>query len=673
MVKRFLGVGKVQVGLAIMLFFILVAILGQPFCTHVLHTSPYQVDYMTLGGTAPGGKHWLGTTSAGQDVLAWMLYGTRNSVVVGLASAVIGTVLTVVIGTWAGFSGGWIDRFLNGFILVFANIPTFAILFMIAGVMQNAGWLLVSLVIGCFEWSGGARQIRAQAMSLRGRDFTTALRTIGESQSHIVLSEVMPHLLGLISPMFLRLIAAGVNMQASLAFLGIGDPSMPSWGLMINWAMTQNALFRGLWWWFIPPGLALALIGFATTMINFGLDEVTNPTLSTKRMKLMRKFEKAKKLAAAKHPTPCRGDRCMTAQSSSTQARHGMTTDNEVLLEVKGLCVDYVTESGNIRACDNVNFLLRRGEILGVAGESACGKSTLLNALGRLQRMPAATSAGQILFHDRNGSVTDLATLSEADLKPYRWTKIAVVMQSAMACLNPILKLSEQFIDVQRAHDPSLAEKDALTKSAELLEAVGISADRLSSFPFQLSGGMQQRALIALSLVCEPDLVLMDEPTTAVDVVMQRQILQEVLAAQKRLGFSIVFVTHDLSLLMEISDKIAIMYAGRIVEVGTPARFHSSARHPYTRGLRLAFPPLSEPLCRLEGIKGSPPDLLDLSTGCAFAPRCEFAMPICHQRIPELRTIDEGASACYLSNGELSDQELADQQKQATNHEEAIA
>lgn len=297
----------------------------------------------------------------------------------------------------------------------------------------------------------------------------------------------------------------------------------------------------------------------------------------------------------------------MTAQSSSTQARHGMTTDNEVLLEVKGLCVDYVTESGNIRACDNVNFLLRRGEILGVTGESACGKSTLLNALGRLQRMPAATSAGQILFHDRNGSVTDLATLSEADLKPYRWTKIAVVMQSAMACLNPILKLSEQFIDVQRAHDPSLAEKDALTKSAELLEAVGISADRLSSFPFQLSGGMQQRALIALSLVCEPDLVLMDEPTTAVDVVMQRQILQEVLAAQKRLGFSIVFVTHDLSLLMEISDKIAIMYAGQIVEVGTPARFHSSARHPYTRGLRLAFPPLSEPLRRLEGIKGSPP------------------------------------------------------------------
>lgn len=294
MLKRFLSVGKVQVGLAIMVIFAVVAIFGPFFATHVLHMQPFDVDYDTIGGRPPDSTHWWGTTSAGQDVLSWMLIGTRNSLLVGVASAVIGTVLTVVIGTIAGFSGGKVDAVLNAVILVFANIPTFAILFMIAGVMQNAGWLLVSVVIGCLEWSGGARQVRAQAMSLRGRDFTTALRTVGESPMRIVMVEVMPHLLGVISPMFLRLIAAGVTMQASLAFLGIGNPSDPSWGLMINWAMTQNALFRGLWWWFVPPGLALALIGFATTMINFGLDEITNPTLSSKRMKLMRKFNKEK-------------------------------------------------------------------------------------------------------------------------------------------------------------------------------------------------------------------------------------------------------------------------------------------------------------------------------------------------------------------------------------------
>ncbi|MGP9683739.1 ABC transporter ATP-binding protein [Brachybacterium sp. AOP3-A1-3] len=345
--------------------------------------------------------------------------------------------------------------------------------------------------------------------------------------------------------------------------------------------------------------------------------------------------------------------------------------NSPTLLDVRGLCVDYVTEAGNIRACDDIDLTLKRGEILGVAGESASGKSTLLNALGRLQRMPAATSAGEIVFHPTDGTdPVDLAALSEAELAPYRWTKISVVMQSAMASLNPVIRLGEQFTDVIRTHDSRLSEQDARDQAADLLTMVGISSDRLTAFPFQLSGGMQQRALIALSLACDPDLVLMDEPTTAVDVVMQRQILDQVLAAQERLGFAVVFVTHDLSLLLEISDRIAIMYGGKIVENGTAARLHGSAKHPYTRALRQAFPPLSEPVRRLSGIAGSPPDLLDLPPGCAFAPRCGSAMPICHQRIPELRDIPQGRSACFRSNGELSETELSEQSKAADDQEE---
>ncbi|WP_084253049.1 ABC transporter ATP-binding protein [Devriesea agamarum] len=334
-----------------------------------------------------------------------------------------------------------------------------------------------------------------------------------------------------------------------------------------------------------------------------------------------------------------------------------------VLLDVQGLCVDYVTEDGNIRACDDITFTLRRGEILGVAGESASGKSTLLNALGRLQRMPAATSAGEIWLHPTDGSPrVDLVALSEEELEPYRWSNISIVMQSAMACLNPVIRLGEQFTDVLQRHDKELSSKAAMARAGELLSLVGISSERLTAFPFQLSGGMQQRALIALSLACNPDLVLMDEPTTAVDVVMQRQILQQLLSAQAELGFAIVFVTHDLSLLLEISDKIAIMYGGKIVEIGTAKRLHESAKHPYTRALRRAFPPLSEPVRRLQGIPGSPPDLLDLPKGCAFSPRCDVAMPICHERIPELRDIPGGRSACFFSNGELSSEEIVHQQ-----------
>lgn len=296
MLKRFLSIGKVQIGLAIILAFAVTAAIGPWFSKDVLGLTPQDVDYMAITGAPPDETHWLGTTSQGQDVLAWMLYGTRTSMLVGFASAVIGTFLTVIIGAWAGFSGGIVDRALNGTILVFGNFPTFAVLFIVAAAFQNANWILVSIVIGSIEWAGGARLIRAQTMSLRGRDFTTALRTSGESRARIILVEVMPHLLGVISPLFLSLIAAGVGMQAALAFLGIGNPSEPSWGLMINWAMTQNALFRGLWWWFVPPGLALCLIGFATTMVNFGFDEITNPTLSSKRMALMRRFLRQKKL-----------------------------------------------------------------------------------------------------------------------------------------------------------------------------------------------------------------------------------------------------------------------------------------------------------------------------------------------------------------------------------------
>lgn len=332
---------------------------------------------------------------------------------------------------------------------------------------------------------------------------------------------------------------------------------------------------------------------------------------------------------------------------------------SEMLLDVRGLSVDYVTESGNIRACSEVDLTLKRGEILGIAGESASGKSTLLNALGRLQRMPAATADGEIWFHPADGGeAVDIAALDEEQLASYRWTNISIVMQSAMASLNPVIRLGEQFTDVIQTHDPRIPDSEAETQAADLLRMVGINADRLSAYPFQLSGGMQQRALIALSLACGPDLVLMDEPTTAVDVVMQRQILDQVLAAQERLGFAIVFVTHDLSLLLEISDRIGIMYGGKLVEVGTAARLHSDAKHPYTRALRRAFPPLSEPVRTLHGIPGSPPDLLDLPAGCAFAPRCDVAMSICHEGRPELRDIDGGRSACFRTNGELEPQQI---------------
>ncbi len=318
-----------------------------------------------------------------------------------------------------------------------------------------------------------------------------------------------------------------------------------------------------------------------------------------------------------------------------------------VLLEARGLDVTYVTEGGEIPACKDIDITLHRGEILGVAGESASGKSTLLNALSRLQRPPAVTSAGSVILHTRTGETVDLTALNEDQLRKYRWDTLSIVMQSAMASLNPVMRLETQFLDAIMEHDRSMAASAARDRAGELLEMVGIPAARLRSYSYQLSGGMQQRALIALSLASNPDVVFMDEPTTAVDVVMQRQILTRVLQLQATLGFAIVFVTHDLSLLLEISDRIAIMYGGRIVEVGMPEQLYRAPQHPYTRGLRASFPPLSEPVRRIEGIPGTPPDLLDLPPGCAFAPRCPVAMEICHRERPALRPSRGGIVACH--------------------------
>lgn len=304
MLRRFLSVPKVQIGLVIIGVFVVVALFGKPFASGVLGSTPASI-YPEAMGVPPSAEHPLGTTVSGQDVLTWMLYGTYNSMFVGFASAIIASVLAIIMGTASGFLGGAVDRLLNGVILVFQNIPSFPVLIIAATLYREMPLILVAALVGLFEWPGGARRIRAQALSLRGRDFTTALRTIGEKRWRIVTVEVMPHLFGILSPMFLTLIAAGVAMQASMAMLGIGSAAEPSWGLIINYAFSQNALFRGMWWWFVPPGLCLALLGFATTMVNFGLDEITNPTLSSKRMSLMRRFVRTHQLSGPRRtPAP---------------------------------------------------------------------------------------------------------------------------------------------------------------------------------------------------------------------------------------------------------------------------------------------------------------------------------------------------------------------------------
>ncbi|MFI6322371.1 ABC transporter ATP-binding protein [Nonomuraea sp. NPDC050556] len=312
------------------------------------------------------------------------------------------------------------------------------------------------------------------------------------------------------------------------------------------------------------------------------------------------------------------------------------------LLEVEGLTVQY---GQAVKACVDVSFTLERGEILGVAGESGSGKSTLITALTRLQRPPARTTAGRVIHHPRGGEPVDLVPLSERELRRYRWTSLSIVLQSAMDALNPLMRVGDQFTDALRG----MRKEAARERAKELLTMVGIPAERVRAYPHEMSGGMRQRASIALALACEPDLVVMDEPTTAVDVVMQRLILQQIVRLRQELGFAVIFVTHDLPLLLEVADRIAVMYGGRIVEIGDATGIYHDPLHPYTRGLRDSFPPLRAARERLHGIPGSPPDLRHPPPGCAFHPRCDRRLSLCEESRPELRAVDGRTVACHLT------------------------
>lgn len=340
----------------------------------------------------------------------------------------------------------------------------------------------------------------------------------------------------------------------------------------------------------------------------------------------------------------------------------------DILLDVRHMCVDYEAQNGTVHAVTNVNFTLARGEILGLAGESGSGKSTLAWAIARLLRPPAVVTNGSVTYYphpradqpQHNGrrrldQPVNVLELDEERLRLLRWNELSVVFQSAMNALNPVMTIGNQIIDVLSTHRPSMGANSRKERALELLKLVGIAPDRLNSYPHELSGGMRQRATIAIALALNPELIILDEPTTALDVVMQREILTEIIRLRERFGFAVIFITHDLSLLLELADRVAIMYAGRLVEKASRREMYLHPRHPYSHGLLNSFPSLRGPRRKVHGIPGSPPDLRNVPSGCAFHPRCPLAFAACSRDLPALLTPQttsdapaDAVTACHL-------------------------
>ncbi len=296
----------------------------------------------------------------------------------------------------------------------------------------------------------------------------------------------------------------------------------------------------------------------------------------------------------------------------------------EPILEVKNLCIDFKSNRGRIRACDDVSIDFYRGDIIGIIGESGSGKSTLASGILKTIRAPGKIASGEILYHTKQGETIDLLKLSEREYAKHRWTNITTVFQAAQNVLNPTLKIKEHFVETAMAHneDKRLTKKQIMDRASRLLTQVRLEERILNSYPHQLSGGMKQRTIIALSLLLEPDIIILDEPTTALDVITQWYIIDILRKIHEDTGITMIFMTHDVSIIGSVVDRIGVMYSGQMVEYGKVEDVFLKPAHPYTYGLMNAVPSLKDDITNRKAIPGYPPNLAELPKGCRFGPRC---------------------------------------------------
>ncbi|MBB5805718.1 ABC-type dipeptide/oligopeptide/nickel transport system ATPase component/ABC-type dipeptide/oligopeptide/nickel transport system permease subunit [Saccharothrix ecbatanensis] len=552
---------KLGVGLALIALITFIGVIGP-----LLVGDPNTIRDISL--TPPGGEFWLGTTQTGQDIVAQLAYATRGSLYIGVLVGVMATVLSALFGIIGSYIGGYVDEGFSLFSNVMLVIPGLPLVIVISAFVpadQRGSWT-IAVVLAITGWAASARVLRAQTLSLRNRDYVAAAKVSGEKPWRVITVEILPNLLPLLASQFVFSVIYAILSEAGLSFLGLGASNSSTLGTMLYYAQNGFALQRDAWWWFVPPGLIIALFGCGLALVNFSIDEIINPKL--------RDIPRRRKVEAVRTPEPVE------------------RPDDDVVLTVDNLSVVYQVENP-VHAVKDVSITLRRGEILGLAGESGCGKTTLAYAINRLHRPPAEVTTGAVTFHDRDGDDVDVLALTPEELRAFRWSKLSMVFQGAMNALNPVLSIRAQLEDVLTTHRPEMTKAERRAKCEEVLKLVGVDVRRLSSFPHELSGGMRQRVMIAMALLLDPQVMIMDEPTTALDVVVQRGILREILRLRDEIGFAVLFITHDLPLLLELADRIAVMKDGEVVEYAEAQRMFEQPAHPYTRQLLDSFPSLT--------------------------------------------------------------------------------
>lgn len=587
---------------------IVIAILA--FCAvFARFLAPCDPVKITQNYQPPTGAHWFGTDNLGRDVFSRVMYGARYSLVIGLSSVLFALVMGAIIGAIAAVSRTWISELIMRLIDIVMSIPGIALAAVCLAILgQSMIGIIIS--IGVLYVPQIARIVRANIISEYGKDYVRAVIVSGARAPWILLKHVTRNIAAPVMVFTTLSVADAIVFEASLSFINAGIPEpTPTWGNILSSA--KAGVIFGYWWQALFPGLAIMITVLCLNILSEGITDamVAAPTAPVAK-------------SAADADAARKEDRILTDPVAAYKEQHDAlveslaklreaelkrtdrlqpTSTEPPVIEVKDLCIQF-PRYGSVNVVDHLSFSVRPGETMGLVGESGCGKSiTSLAIMGLLD--PKAKISGQILFNGK-----DLVKLSPKEHNALRGHEIAMVYQDALSSLNPSMLIKAQM--------KQLTSRGGTRSAEELLELVGLDSKRtLESYPHELSGGQRQRVLIAMALTRDPKLIIADEPTTALDVTVQKQVIDLLNELREKLGFAMVFVSHDLALVAKVAHSITVMYAGQVVEQGSTKEILTDPHHEYTRGLLGSVTSIEAGAPRLHQVPGTVPSPSDFPKG----------------------------------------------------------
>ena len=583
----------------------------------------------------------LGADHLGRDLFSRIIYGSRISLTIGFVATAISMLLAIMLGGFSGYFGGKTDWLIMRFAEFFMLIPSLYFILFLRSLLNSrmdsgTSYMIITLILSLVGWPGSARTIRGIVHSVKHEEFIINSRLEGIPSLVVVFRHIIPQISSLLIVSITLSVPGFIMSETTLSYLGLGisDPAV-SWGSLINRDISTLSNLRNFPW-LLYPVLMLLLVTLAFNFLGDALRDFYDPYNAIFRKKLFKKGVQSQcdavlpaKLQAQAEPV----DGNETVNACATDACASEPENDKTLLSVQDLHVTFNVLRGTtwipVYAARGVSFELNRGEILGLVGESGSGKSVSTTAIPGL--LPANAEYSGHIYYDG----VDLMALSQKELRTYRGQKIALIFQEPGRSYDPLQNVGSIFWETFRILEPEITRQESDKKAAELLTQVGIPepVSRLKSFPHQFSGGQLQRIGIALALAQNCELLIADEPTTALDVTIQAQIISLLLKLKQERNLSIIFISHNINLVAQISDRIAVMYGGKIMETGTPEQIIKNPRHPYTKALVSALPEFGVHYTdkKMDSIPGRVSDPSCPPPGCPFAPRCSFAKEECNQ------------------------------------------